>query len=530
VATLLSACIIGPSSGTTFNSSTVGQQLSYWGYSNQPNQEVDFFVMEDPSKDPTDDTNWTFLTKTFSSGSGQTLAGDNQTIYYWSLNITPVPDQAHLKRWPQGGIFRLRASLGIGGYKLNVFPENDPVTGQSCVGNNISNGAIAIINNCSLGNTGAVVSTTPSPVDVNPTPQYLTSPAPPAATDALNAANANHYYSVIHAPADLPSFKTKFQFGTGGDEVSAVYFNNGDLGIGRRMTCRSYSIPGQVGRACFVSNYAPKDPSDPTGKKVLFNQQAAAMDLAVNHPDQMFATVAMVYVQQASADNKVQFMVYGPGLSGALATKAVLDSKGVNTAVPNNCLACHAGGGSFNATTGVVDGAHFLPFDMDTFRDNGNPTVASQSEQFRKLNLHAVLTETTAAIADLVNGWYGGQASVAGTPFNGQYIPAGWTTLTAADQKAGLISTNQTSTFYSRVIKTSCRTCHIAQENHDPVNALDWTNYQQAFATWGPTMVGDVCGQKRMPHAEQTQRNAWNSSMRAHLLTLLGQPGACAPQ
>lgn len=101
--------------------------------------------------------------------------------------------------------------------------------------NQEQNGALAVLNNCTVGTTGAVVSTTPSPVDTNPSPQYLTSPAPQDPDDTVNNANALHYYNdVIHAPTDFNSFKSKFQFGTGGDEVSAVYFNNGDRHPRRR--------------------------------------------------------------------------------------------------------------------------------------------------------------------------------------------------------------------------------------------------------------------------------------------------------
>lgn len=117
-----------------------------------------------------------------------------------------------------------------------------------------------------------------------------------------DSASASLYYTNIGAAGDtLSLFKQRNGFGDPANEIHAVYFNNGDLQLGRDMHCREGAevSPGNHSIACYVSNYGPKPFDAVTGKPgngfpdptgALAN--AIAQTTGVNG---LFATVAMEY-------------------------------------------------------------------------------------------------------------------------------------------------------------------------------------------------------------------------------------------
>jgi hypothetical protein len=91
---------------------------------------------------------------------------------------------------------------------------------------------------------------------------------------------AGKYYDVIGATANFGTFaKWRAAHGfSARDQVSAVYFNDGDLALGRDMHCRE--AQGQL--ACYVSNYGPEPgtPGFPNPEQALAAATARGAPLA----------------------------------------------------------------------------------------------------------------------------------------------------------------------------------------------------------------------------------------------------------
>src|SRR6202044_2662367 len=100
-------------------------------------------------------------------------------------------------------------------------------------------------------------------------------------------------------------------------------------------------------------------------------QQQDAINQAASGTNPI-ATVAMVYDATQPTGQQVKFIVYvASGLTtqpfAALDNHAAQGEPGSDQAVPTNCMACHGGGGSFVEGSQPVTGAHFLPFDPNSF-------------------------------------------------------------------------------------------------------------------------------------------------------------------
>jgi hypothetical protein len=271
--------------------------------------------------------------------------------------------------------------------------------------------------------------------------------------------------------------------------VSAIYRNAGDLGFGREMHCRQKD---DGGAACYVTNYGGFD-------------VAASVSIAdaIAHRDPI-ATVAMEYLP--SGTNRVRFYVYDG--FGTLLRDAVLDSEDdVVKPVPGVCLTCHQG--SYNPSTNSVTGARFLPFDLDSFEYTTTVGYRRQDQEsaFRKLNRIVRDTNTTAAVGDLIDGWYAPNGVYSETSvFDGGYVPSGWTA---------------ESTLYREVVKPYCRTCHAANAAGTGIDFLDFASFAARPIEYY------VCDEKLMPHAELTFQKFWSSPARAHLAGALGLATSC---
>lgn len=281
---------------------------------------------------------------------------------------------------------------------------------------------------------------------------------------------AQEYYTTMLAPTTFTAWKLLYGFGLG--DVSAKYYNDFDLGLGRDMHCRNSGSD----LACYVTNYgiAPGGPSS----------------TALNHAlsgTQPVATVAMVYASLAGGgSNAVRFYVFDK--NGNRLNQVALDSEGPKN-VPNVCLPCH--GGTYNSSTNTVTGASFLPFDVFTYRfstADPNYSLSSQQEAFRQLNKMIKATSPAQPIVDLIDGTYaatGGVATVGATAAD-TYVPPGWS------GQEGI---------YRKVVKTSCRGCHIAQPSS--VNMTSSSHLDSAqFA---------LCTSKQMPHGEKPFKNFWTT-------------------
>jgi hypothetical protein len=375
----------------------------------------------------------------------------------FAVDIEPITSEADRTRWPRGGIFRLRVVDARG----NALPHEEEAP-ESTV--------IALAESRRAPRTWT----------------YLVENAAPGSLE-----ETREYYATIDAPATLDAFLQRYGFP--GDETQALYYNRGDLKIGRDMHCRAIETPAG-GIACYVRNYGEFG-----GSKNQALQQATGGGIPL-------ATVAMVYAPPITAPNAVTFMVYGG--NGARIDEAQLDTQGDNTSIPQNCINCHGGRSSYDPATNSVTNARFLPFDPLAFDFSTQPqfTLAQQVDDFRALNKLVGLAAAPAGMQELIDGMF--PANIAYDPL---FVPAGWR---ASPRDARV---------YHGVIAPYCRSCHTSFE--------DSATFATAVKSRAGLIVEKVCGAgpKGMPTAEATTDDFYRSPARAVLLTWLDAPGACAP-
>jgi hypothetical protein len=179
----------------------------------------------------------------------------------------------------------------------------------------------------------------------------------------------------------------------------------------------------------------------------------------------------------------------------------------------------------------IVKKATFLPFDPNAFRffssDPKDPlSPSSQETAFRLFNFmvgHSSLGVSPDAV-ELIQGWYGGDVQD-GTkgPFNGDFVPAGW-----RDGGAG-------EELYKQLVAVACRTCHISAVPSIDLGRVNFSTFK-AFTSLGSTFFVKerMCGDRyryssgRMPAAEQTLKELWQSSGREHFFAQIpGNFGDC---
>ncbi|AKF86688.1 hypothetical protein MFUL124B02_31310 [Myxococcus fulvus 124B02] len=496
------ACMTGPHNGTTTGDSPVGETFLFEGYYPEPNIPISLQVLKTPISDPGDDTNWVQFATAVTTTT-PTSFNRPEPIYHWSVTAAPVPSIGFATRWHTGGLVKVRAVAKDpdGDTALYTF---DDVTYASCFSENATKPWDELGIACQgVGiNRSALVSTRNNPVDfpVGSRFKFLGKKQSNLASPAAEEAETLQYYAQIQAPATLSAFRTRYGFASG--DVTATYFNDGDLGIGREMHCRAFTTPqAQQGVACYVSNYAEQL----NGVPVFGGSSATALADAVSRTNE-FATVAMVYTPPANAINSVQFMVYDA--QGQLAPKAQLDNAADNTFVPGNCLTCHGILANYDKNTNSVSGnAKFLPFDVFSFRYSTAPgfTYADQANSLRSLNELITKTPTTTAIDDFITGMYAPKAvSDVTATANNTHVPTEW----QKTKQKGL-------TLYNGVVKPYCRTCHMSAG----ASALDFLE-QADFNTYKPSIQTQVCGSgsdRTMPQAEHVVRKFWKSGARAYL-------------
>ncbi|MEZ4402263.1 MAG: hypothetical protein R3B06_19720 [Kofleriaceae bacterium] len=546
--TLTAACAAGPTTGTTFDGTTAGAKESFYGFTDTKSSPVTAYVQTKPYC-PAATGAFTAIGTATTAATATAGMNDARPAYYWTLLSSALSSA----QWKQGGVARFKVRGLVNGSGTPSDLAGFTTDGPSCALTAIQAGTSWVV----AGNTCrspyphdeliTVASTTPAPADVNgPAIRYLGVrgghyPGALATPDA-GIASTQHYYASIGAPATLTAFKASYGFPAG--EVRAVYYNQGDLGIGRDMHCTTKAVRGGTTTACYVSNYGRTNNGNhgPAGFGDTGVSPAEALDqIIVPAPVPLLsshrpvATVAMVNDATRPVGDRVQFMVYDQ--NEVLTELAPLDNEGLsavqpgnettpsaaNVAVPGNCLTCHGPSSSFSPVGFgpiLVHGARFLPFDPDAFvfsTDHPGFARADMLPKLKQLNAMVWNTGTTAATQELLRGMYPSASNTgpldATAPFDPTFVPAGWQ-VSAAARKV-----------YAEVVKPYCRTCHVA---HD---SLDWRTYDQ-FSGAAPAIGYAVCNDNSgvpMPQAEQVQRRMWASGARAHLLAAFGLSGACTP-
>jgi CSLREA domain-containing protein len=305
---------------------------------------------------------------------------------------------------------------------------------------------------------------------------------------------AQNYYasleaSGIAAPITFSDWLQAYGFNSlfGYSAARAIYYNSGDLGLGRDMNCRRNQINGNV--ACYVWNHGFG-----AGASKQHALQAAVGGYA------RLAAVAMVYTSSLEGQpNDVSFFIYGERSPQYRFTVAFLDSQEPKY-LPQLCLSCH--GGSRDGDD--VVGASFLPFDTSSFAYSREPSynLVNQQEQFRKLNAMVRATNPSPQITQLIDGWYAssGGVNTPGAIPDRSFIPPNF---------QGSFADRQ---LYLDVVKPYCRTCHIAQSAISLDSPADFDATARSF----------VFDSYLMPHAEKTNRDFWRGNAPAFLAAYRG--------
>lgn len=499
-------CMTGPHNGTTTGDSVIGETFLFEGYYPEPSIPISLQVLRAPDLDPTVESHWQQFATAITTTT-PTHVNRPEPLYHWSVRAAPVPNFLFSPRWPSGGLVKVRA-IAMDPDGQTVLYTFDDITYADCFALNATQDWSTIGTECQGlgGNRSALVSTRLNPVDkpIDERPAFLGRKSP-----GLGAAETQQYYAQIQAPGTLDAFRAIYGFSNG--DVTATYYNDGDLGLGREMHCRAFAATQTtVGVACYVKNYGVLN-----GAPIFGGSSALALQDAVGRTN-AFATVAMTYTPPATAPNSVKFMVYDA--AGILTPTAQLDNTGFNTFVPGNCLSCHGIKANYDAATNSVVGqAKFLPFDVFSFRYSAATgfTYAAQEDSLRRLNHLVTLTAPTAGITQFINGTYAPKlVSDVTAVANDTYVPPNWTN--TKQKGLGL---------YRGVVKPYCRTCHMSSTdpNLDFLDEADFNLYSGAIKV-------DVCGPDHsMPNAEHVMRKFWNSGARAYLDMGLDMQSPCGP-
>ena len=541
-------CQEAQQNGTVHRGTAATKTLQFSGRSDEPNASITIQMLRSPDRVP-DNTaaNWTAVRNLRGTTAPLTW---NDSLPYYDWSASGGVTIAHGAAWPLGGVLRLRTLINSpsSSFQLNAFDEDYSACSQA----NASSSWLAIGQTCESDyprpKVTHVVSTANNPALAEYVQQYLT-----RKRSLFDLNNIGYgYYSRLKVdvfnrtePTEIPdlnAFKARYLFGSPGNgEITAYYYNRGDLGLGREMHCRRWSGSAGDGAACYVTNYkGAAGRSDDWGAFNPNLEQQAISD-AVAHT-RSFATVAMVYnsnTDSLPAADKVTFLVF----NGSGELRANLEEPNLklqytaqlenHTAfglggeqIPSNCITCHGGSASVGLDgKGVITNAYFLPFDVQAMRFSNSDSRynrANQEEAFRKLNALVAKTNVRYRVERMIDGWYGGDVDHVGNKFDNDYVPDGW-------RNSGQVPAAEK--LYKYVFEPYCQGCHVSQNGPFAfASAVDFVNAKAAI-------IQAVCGNPQalnadaddhvMPHAEMTMYNFWNSGARGHLLAALDARGAC---
>ena len=339
------------------------------------------------------------------------------------------------------------------------------------------------------------------------------------------------------------------KWGFDSDPGTAIYANQVDLKLQRDMhgkikeggfrpmdaTSAEGTSAGGTDAAFFVCNYP-----DPANDVTLEN---------VTQKRNLVACVAMEYSVEKHLDNFgnhqlgswyyndhngvdhlgvepfTKFLTFGP--NGELLLSVNLDGRGEKF-MPGACVACHGGKG-YQGKFGLPSGRDpnfesvFLPFDLANFKNKSGQIgvfTASEEAVFHQLNQLVLAASPTAALRELIEGWYTGSS----TTQNRDFVPEGW---------KGQVD------LYNQVFKPACRACHVAVASHLAQSSAE-------FASSADTIGDYACGTKwgsfrkySMPNAKVTYDHLWAVGQLTVLESFLraqgvtddeGRPVECRPK
>ncbi len=490
--------------GETYSGPNVGRSVTLGGYSSNPGDSISIRVLNNAYANPDVSSNWVEVATTTTSTTPSQW-DDNTNLYFWSVDAVLVPSASVSQRWPENGVVKIQTAI-------NQVITSVTFDDTSCMVDAYHAGLpfISALNVCRSHDGGVLTFVDTDDASGNiPTLQL-----PPLTYKATALGQTDPYYRAIGARTSsgnpsaargtFTAWKATNGFPNG--ELHATYYNKGDLGFGRDMHCRVTSY----GRACYVTNYGVVD----DGLDDFHNGSALADAVAGTNPG---ATVAMEWHATAAFnDNPVRFFVYDTKSGGTdgLIEKIALDSNPTDQPIPGLCLACH--GGTFKPADGTsptrVEGAQFLPFDVESFGYHSTKPYTSQESDLRSLNFLVQDTLTPGTYNyELINTWYPNLS------FEGDIVPSLWNgTATGEDLRTS-------EALYKYVYRPYCQMCHNAQANAPKTFA----NFQSSAAS----IVNKTCGSLLfMPHSEVTFEAFWNSSARAHLVSALGVHDPCDGQ
>lgn len=358
-----------------------------------------------------------------------------------------------------------------------------------------------LVGACSQGNSGdqtttaTATSSVPAGID-----RFLLFPNPIQSTSTSYETNSSAYTAAYYRAIDptnakdtLTKWKAANGFGSGGQELTAVFRDVKDLGYGRRMTGR-INTDGSV--AFFVENY---DVDVVPGAYSNLNVDAAVSrdqrwHIGINAIEYSAASCDPA-ADPAACDSNVKFAKFYnfSATTGERQLAVDLDGKGAK-AMPGPCISCHGGRGdpltpadgtgnprfpfvpsSASNKRGDIE-AHLQPFRVDSFFYSTTPgyTRADQESKLKTFNKWVLCTyplvgaavvpedttdcgtsgrrtatahEWQGSAAEMIKDWYGGPG-MPNSSFSDTYVPSGW---------------SGNASLYTTVVAPYCRTCHLVR-------------------------------------------------------------------
>ncbi len=349
------------------------------------------------------------------------------------------------------------------------------------------------------------------------------------------SAYAQAYYAAVDPNGErntLAGWKSKNQFGTGGQEFVAVFRDVRDLGYGRRMTGRRNS-DGSI--AFFVENYNVTNV--PGGYSQVNVDAAVARD-----PTWHVGTNAIEWspAQCTAADppdcstsaNFTKYFNFDP-TTGQRQNALNLDGRGQKS-MPGICINCHGGRAdpltpqstfalvenSLSRKRGDVQ-AKLQAFNVDSFEWSTTSGFkrADQEATLKIFNQWVLCSypgggsvtgtwgtcnqpaaganEWQGSAAALIQNWYGG-AALPNAQFSDAYLPAGWNTGAANVQ------------LYQQVVVPFCRTCHLLRGTANQ-NDIDFDS-EAKFRSYAARIKTHVFDRGNMPLAFLVYQDFWQSN------------------
>lgn len=369
------------------------------------------------------------------------------------------------------------------------------------------------------------------------------------ASEVDSARYAKAYYDVVDplgARTTLAGWKEATGFNDCMNPIIEVKFRDTkDLGYGRHMRACTQTPSG--GYAYFVDNYQV----DPI-PEIAYSQ--LNLDAVLQEKTQWnIGTNAIEFgPPQDAAGNPVagpmiaKFFTYEPRTFGsdaqrALRLQADLDSRG-NKAMPMICVQCHGGrllplnpDGTFprlrtNDNLGVPGGveAKLQALEVDTFEfpDSGPFTRAKQEEKLRRINESVYDSYSqgdydgsgewdSSFVTDLLDGWYGGDISIAGSKFDQSYVPPGWQPNPGTGNPP--VGTDD---LFTEVISPRCVVCH-GKRGSDLQSDINFATFSK-FIGHADQLEELIFDEGLMPAARVEFDAMWEDGLSDDEATLIG--------